>query len=188
MNLIRTMSIGLTLGLAATLASAQASPPTSTPTPTPTGTAPPPVRLDAQGGCPADKPTGTLSIEKSPRLSGTVRSAHAYVPGLQAAHEANTQGEAPWLSKARGRSGPNRVYRTREGHVLVMTLCNPDDCAGNRAYMAWVIGGRQWGATVFEGRNLRELVAGAGQTTLAVHPSLIEKALVCASTLDMGTP
>jgi hypothetical protein len=180
MTLTRTLSFGLMLGLTVTLSAAQTSPPPAA--------APASVRMDAQGGCPADKPTGTLAIEKSQRTSGTVRSAMAYVPGVQAAHEANTQGEQAWLSKAAGRAGPNRMYRTREGHVLVMTLCNPADCAGNRAYMAWVVGGRQWGATVFEGRNLRELVAGAGQTTLAVHPTLIEKALVCASTLDMGTP
>lgn len=144
-------------------------------------------RFDAQAGCPAKKPVGALSLAKG-TLQGQAKQALQAMPNFAAIHTANTTGEGDWLAKATGRSGPNRIYREKRSEIIVVTLCNPAMCPGNRAYVGWEPATGAWGVTVFEGRNTRDIVAGAGQTTMAILPDLIGNALICAANADMGEP
>jgi hypothetical protein len=142
--------------------------------------------LDAESGCPPQHPLGVLTRAADAPWAGGAPAA-LKVPSFARAHAAGTEGEESWLRTFSGRSGVNRVYLQRAHRVIVLAVCNPADCDGERAYVAFEPATGAWGANVFEGRQIRPLVAGSGQTTLAVHPEPLGTALVCAANADMDT-
>lgn len=143
----------------------------------------PPAVLAGQGGCPAQKPVGSLRIATGP-LAGSAAAALSAVPGLAQTHAAAAAGEPDWMRTLSGTSGPNREYQERGRKVLVVTACATPACDGARAYVAFERATGDWGATVVEGRHLRDVFRDAGNTTLAMHPDLIGSALLCAISVD----
>lgn len=140
--------------------------------------------MDGQGGCPAKKPVGSLRRIAAGPLGGTAAAALVALPDLASTHAAAAAGEAPWLRTLSGSAGPNREYQERGHQVLVLTACDTPACDASRAYVAFDRGTGEWGATVVEGRQLRD-VFGTGQTTtLAMHPEFVGAALLCAMTVD----
>ena len=139
--------------------------------------------LDAEGRCPAPKPIGSITRIAQGPFTGKAPTMKL-VSGFGAAHRAGTAGDYPWLEQLNGKSGANRLYREGNRQVVVATVCDPADCDGLRAYVAFEPAKRAWGATVIEGPNLRELVQGAGNTTLAMHDQVLAHALLCAIDTD----
>ncbi len=140
------------------------------------------------GACPDTETKATVLMVKPGGKLPAVASGAFSMPGFKAVHSRNAKGEDAWLANLSGASHPNRVYTTGSDNVVVMRLHEScaagTDCTGRLAYVAYAPSNGQWGATVFEGRNLRELVQDAGQTTLAVHKPLILDALSCIQSLD----
>jgi hypothetical protein len=129
-----------------------------------------------------------LLVRPGGTLPASAANAFKALRGFKPIHTRNTQGEGAWLTELTGMSHPNRVYTTGSANVVVMRLnesCAASaPCEGRLAYVAYAPETAEWGATVVEGRNLRELVQDAGQTTLAMHKPLILDALSCAQALD----
>lgn len=144
---------------------------------------PPPV-LAGQGGCPAKNPIGSLRRIAAGPQAGPAAAALSAVPGLAATHAAAAAGEPDWLRTLSGTAGPNREYQERGRKVLVATACATPACDGVRAYVAFDASTGDWGATVVEGRHLRDVFRDAGNTTLAMHPDLVGAALLCAMSVD----
>lgn len=145
--------------------------------------APAPV-LAAQGGCPAKNPIGSLRRIASGPLAGPAVVALSAAPGMAQTHAAAAAGEPDWLRALSGAAGPNREYQEFGRKVLVVTACATPACDGARAYVAFDHASGDWGATVVEGRHLRDVFRDAGTTTLAMHPDLVGAALLCAMSVD----
>jgi hypothetical protein len=143
----------------------------------------PPALLSGQGGCPAKNPIGSLRIASGPQ-AGSAAVALSAVPGMAQTHALAAAGEPDWLRALSGTAGPNREYQERGRKVLVVTACATPACDGSRAYVAFDRTNGDWGATVVEGRHLRDVFRDAGNTTLAMHPDLIGAALQCAMGVD----
>ena len=142
--------------------------------------------LDAAGSCPTKNPIGTISrIVPSPKTGMALVGKQAEA-AFAAAHEAGTAGEYPWLHDLTGKTGASRRYREGAKEVIVLAVCDPADCDRLRAYVAFEPASSTWGATVFEGGQIREIVQGAGSTTLAMHKPVLAKALLCAINTDDG--
>jgi hypothetical protein len=140
--------------------------------------------LDAESACPPQRPIAMLRhAAEAPWAGGPLTALK--VPAFARAHAAGTKGEAPWLRRLSGGAGANRVYLEPGHRIIVLAVCNPTDCDGERAYVAFEPATGDWGANVFEGRQIRALVRGSGQTTLAMHPEPLDMALVCAANADM---
>lgn len=139
--------------------------------------------LDAEGRCPTAKPIGSISRITQGPFTGKAPTMKL-VASFGAAHRAGTAGDYPWLEQLNGKSGANRLYRQGSRQVVVATVCDPADCDGLRAYVAFEPAKGAWGATVIEGPNLRELVQGAKNTTLAMHEQVLAHALLCAIDTD----
>jgi len=106
-------------------------------------------------------------------------------PRFAAAHKKATAGEEPWIAELSGTSAPNRMVDVRrKSLVLVLAVCPASDCASERAYIAFDPRTGAYGATVVEGRNLREIVPGSEGTSLAEHPEAIALALHCGREFD----
>jgi len=140
--------------------------------------------MAGQGGCPAKKPVGSIRRIAAGPIGGTAAAALVALPDLANTQAAAAAGEAPWLRTLSGSAGPNREYQERGHQVLVLTACDTTACDASRAYVAFDRSTGEWGATVVEGRQLRD-VFGTGQTTtLAMHPAFVGAALLCAMTVD----
>jgi hypothetical protein len=144
--------------------------------------------MAGQGGCPAKKPVGSIRRIAAGPLGGTAAAALAALPDLATAHAAGAAGEAPWLRTLSGTGGPNREYQERGHQVLVFTACDRPACDASRAYVAFDRSTGEWGATVVEGRQLRDVFASGQTTTLAMHPEFVGAALLCAMTVDRPAP
>jgi hypothetical protein len=141
------------------------------------------------GACPdVNTKASLLLVKPGGTLPASAANALKALHGFKPIHTRNTHGEGAWLTELTGTSHPNRVYTTGTVNVVVMrlneTCAASAPCESRLAYVAYAPEAAEWGATVIEGRNLRELVQDAGQTTLAVHKPLILDALSCAQALD----
>lgn len=142
-------------------------------------------RRNGEAKCPPTKPTGELSILRQAALAGDGRHWLASEPGFAAKHAAEMRGEAAWLRTLSEKSGPVRLYRNRQQRqVLVVAVCPAANCADQRAWVAYEPARGNYGVTVMEGRNLREVIPGAHNTTLAEHEAVIGDALQCAIQAD----
>ena len=142
--------------------------------------------LDAEGGCTGLGGPGAVAIIKAGPLSGMPGSAIRALPDLAKAHMASTQGEGPWVEQLSGTVGRNRVFVQHRHQVLVLTVCNTNDCALNRAYIAFDLASHQYGAKIVEGGPVRDIVPGAKASTFVVQPPVLEDALSCAFESDLG--
>lgn len=140
--------------------------------------------MAGQGGCPAKKPVGSIRHITAGPLGGTAAAALVALPQLATTHAAAAAGEAPWLRALAGAAGPNREYQERGHQVLVLTACDTPACDASRAYVAFDRSSGAWGATVVEGRQLRDIFSSGQTTTLAMHPEFVGAALLCAMTVD----
>lgn len=140
--------------------------------------------MAGQGGCPAKNPVGSIRHIAAGPLGGTAAAALVALPPLASTHATAAAGEAPWLRTLSGNAGPNREYQQRGHQVLVLTACDTPACDASRAYVAFDRSTGEWGATVVEGRQLREVFRSGQSTTLAMHPERVGAALLCAMTVD----
>lgn len=143
--------------------------------------------MDAEGPCPANRPVGVLRIARGAPWSGSPRSA-LEIAQFAHAHKRAASDEEPWLSKLSGQAGPNRVYFQRGRHVVVFAVCNPADCGGERAYIAFEPATKEWAANLLEGSRVRSLSPDGATTTLAAPSEIVGTALACAANLDMDAP
>lgn len=143
-------------------------------------------RRDGEAKCPPGKPTGEISILRQPRQAGDARHWLATDPAFAAKHAAETRGEEAWLRSFTGKAGPLRVFvDERKRQVLVVAVCPAQACAEQRAWVAFEPGRGNYGVTLMEGRNVREVIPGSHNTTLAMHEPLIGDALLCAIQADL---
>lgn len=142
--------------------------------------------LDAETACTGLGGQGAVAIIKVGRLSGLPAQAIDALPDLAKKHIASTRGEGPWVERLMGTGGRNRIFVQKKHQVLVMTVCNPSDCTLNRAYIAYELDTRKYGAKIVEGGPVRDIVLGARASTFTVQPPLIEDALSCAFEADLS--
>jgi hypothetical protein len=142
--------------------------------------------LDAEAGCTGMGGQGAVAVIKAGRLSGMPAVANSALPDLAKKHLESTRGEGQWVEGLRGSGGRNRIFVQNKHQVLVLTVCNPKDCALNRAYIAYELTTHQYGAKIVEGGPVRDIVPGAQASTFAVQPTVLEDALSCAFEADLG--
>ena len=131
--------------------------------------------LDAVGACPG----GRITLATG-QFNGNAAALKA-VPAFLAKHRVATAQEDTWLRDLAGRSGRNRLYQNGGRQVVIATLCNPGDCEGNRAYIAYEPATGTWAASLYEGRHVREL--GERPDDLSYDSQLAEP-IACAQNLD----
>lgn len=103
-------------------------------------------------------------------------------------HRDNTQGEPAWLSSLSAYSTRNFVFTGSKGPIankraVVAAVCPAAGCDATRAFVAFAPASGEYGATLVEGRALRQIVPGGSGGSFDEHAPLIDAALHCAREL-----
>ena len=137
--------------------------------------------LDTVGQCPLG---ASMRYASAAPYAGQANALLA-LPAFAKRHALAAQGEAPWLENLSGRSGRNRLYREGAHQVIVLTVCNPADCDGNRVSIGFEPASGAYFGRLYEGRHVREL--GGTPEELAMQPDAVSHAVTCAQNLDWET-
>jgi hypothetical protein len=135
--------------------------------------------------------TGPCPVNAKMELAGGAYAGDARVllrdPRFVTGHRQATTDQPVWLASLNGPSGMNRLYSDGNLKVVVLTVCDPDDCEGNRAYIGFSPAKGLWGASAYLGKHVTELgrpiMPGSAIQTF---PDEVAGAIICAQNLDWG--